>query len=131
MTKRSGVFIGVILGLAIGLGAVGIAVWTIFYNHIMESSEVVHIDVHEIAGTHPLQLNIAVQCLDSALVVRTVSIRRREQSVAVFYHLAVSGLVKPSLYDSEPYRLTVSDSVQEVRFGPNSEVIWRRTTPER
>jgi hypothetical protein len=127
VTKRSKFLIGVLLGLAIGVGAVAYAVWTALYDHIMTTSETLHIDVQEINGTHPLQLKIAVQTAESAPVIRTVTARQRGQSVTILYHLALSGLVKPGLGWSEPYVLTVPDSVSEVRFGRESEVIWRRS----
>ena len=125
-TKRAKFLMSLLIGLAIGTGAVVYAAWSLLCDHIMSMREVQHMNVVEVSGTHPLMLKVTFQTMDSALVTRTVTTRRHGQSMTILYHLALSGLVKPSQDWAEPYLLTVPDSVNEVRFGRDSWVIWHR-----
>lgn len=99
-----------------------------FYNQILEQSAITRVKVEELNGTHPLQLKITIQSLNSAQDIRTVTTKRQGKLVSVRYHLALAGLVKPQIGWHEPYLLAVPDSVNEVRFGRDSQVIWRRDT---
>jgi hypothetical protein len=128
MTKRSRFVVGLLIGLGVGIGTVTYAAWSVFCDHIMTMREVQHMKVEEIGGTHPLQLKITFQPMDSALVTRTITTKWRGQSMTILYHLTLSGLVKPNQEWDEPYLLSVPDSVNEVQFGPDSETIWQRRT---
>jgi hypothetical protein len=131
VTKRSKFFTSFILGLAVIFGALAYFVWVTFYDHILPMSAVRHISAEEISGTHPLQLKISVNAIDSAHDIRTVTVKRSGQSLTVLYHLSLSGLVKPDLDWREPYLLTIPETVREVRFGRDSNVIWQRHTTSR
>jgi hypothetical protein len=128
MTKRSRFVLGILLGLLAGIGIAASYAYATFYNQILEESATTRVKVEELNGTHPLQLRITIQSLNSAQDIRTVTTKSQGKSVSVRYHLALAGLVKPQLGWHEPYLLTVPDSVNEVRFGRDSQVIWRRDT---
>ena len=76
MTKRSKFLFGLLLGFAVGIGGAAYVVWAALYDHIMTMSEVRHIDVEEVVGTHPLQLKVTVETVESAPVIRTVTTKR-------------------------------------------------------
>ena len=126
MTKRSRFVVGLVLGLVAGVGAVAYTAWAAFYDRVMEVSESRRINVEELSGTRPLELKITVETMESAPVIRSVTTRRRGESLTVLYHLSLAGLVKPKLGWQQPYYLAVPDSVNEVRFGGRSEIVWQR-----
>ena len=129
MTKRSRFLLGILFGLVAAIGIAAYYAYATFCNQILEKSAMTRVTVEELNGTHPLQLKITIQSLNSGQDIRTVTTKRQGKSVSVRYHLALAGLVKPQLGWHEPYFLTVPDSVDEVRFGRGSQVIWRRPTP--
>lgn len=111
------------------LGALGVAgykAYTVFYDQILELPQTWHLKVEEMRGTSDLQLEITTGTTQSAPVIRKVTIQRHDREITILYHLAISGLAKPTLNWGEPYRFTVPDSVDEVRFGKNATVIWHR-----
>jgi hypothetical protein len=110
-----------------GLTIAGYKAYAGFYNQILERSEAWHLRVEEVSGTSPLQLRITTDTMQSAPVIRKVTIRRHDSEMTVQYHLALAGLAKPTLNWGEAYTLTIPDSVNEVRFGHHAEVIWRRS----
>jgi hypothetical protein len=117
--------------LAVCLSAVGTAAYkayAVFYNQILEKSETWHLNVEEVSNTSPLQLRITTGTIQSAPIIRSVTVEERDGEITILYHLAVAGLAKPALNWGEAYVLTVPDSVNEVRFGRHSQVIWRRST---
>ena len=112
------------------LSALGIAVYeaySVFYNHILELSETWHLKVEEVSGTSPVQLRITTGTIQSAPIIRSVSIVKHGGEMTVLYHLAIAGLAKPTLNWGDAYTFTVPDSVNEVRFGRRAEIIWRRS----
>jgi hypothetical protein len=128
VTKRSRFLLGALIGFLAAIGIAAYYAYAPLYNQILEESPVTQVMVEEVNGTQPLQLRITVKSLNSAQDIRTVTAKTQGRSVNVQYHLALTGLVKPQLGWHEPYLLTVSDSVNEVRFGRCSQVIWRRNT---
>lgn len=113
------------------LGMAAFKAYTILYNHILERSEAWHLRVEEVSRTFPLQLRITTDTIQSAPVIRSVTVKRHGSEMTVLYHLAVAGLAKPALNWGEAYVLIVPDSVSEVRFGRRSEIIWRRSNPRK
>lgn len=128
MTKRSRFLLGILFGFLAAIGIGAYYAYATFYNQILEESALTQVKVDELNGTHPLQLKITIKTVNSAQDIRTVTTKRHGRSVNVRYHLALAGLAKPQLGWHEPYLLTVPDSVNEVRFGRGSHVIWRRDT---
>lgn len=128
MTKRSRFRLGILFGFLAAIGIAASYAYATFYDQILEESSLTRVKVEELNGTHPLQLRITVQSLNSAQDIRAVTTKRQGESVGVRYHLALAGLVKPQLGWHEPYSLTIPDSVSEVRFGRDSQVVWRRDT---
>lgn len=126
MTRRAKILLSVLLSAAVCIGITVYAVWTSFFDHTMRMAEVQRVGVEEVPETHPLQLRVRVVPLGSAPVIRKVTFKRQGGSITVTYHLAIATLVKPSQNWHEPYLLMVPDSVNEVRFGSDDRVIWRR-----
>jgi len=126
VTKRSRLLLCVLFGFLAAIGIAAYYAYAAFYNQILEESAITRVRVEELNGTHPLQLRITIESLNSAQDIRAVTTKTQMGSVSVQYHLALAGLVKPQLGWHEPYLLTVPDSVNEVSFGRNSQVIWRR-----
>ena len=130
MTKRSRFLPGILFGFLAAIAIAAYYAYATFYNQILEESAMTRVNVEELDGTHPLQLRVTIQSFNSAQDIRTVTAKRQRKSVSVRYHLALAGLVKPQLGWHEPYLLTVPDSVNEFRFGRDSQVIWRSDTCE-
>jgi hypothetical protein len=126
---RSRLVLGLLVVFLAALSVAGYKAYTAFYNQILERSETWHFRVEEVSGTSPLQLRITTDPLESAPVIRKVTIRGHNKEITVLYHLALAGLAKPTLNWGEAYSLTVPDSVNEVRFGRRAEIIWRRSSP--
>ena len=118
----------VVLSLS-ALSVAGYKAYAAHYNRILEQSEAWHLRVEEVNGTSPLQLRITTDTLQSAPVIREVTIRRHDPEMTVQYHLALAGLAKPTLNWGEAYTLTVPNSMNEIRFGQHADVIWRRSKP--
>ena len=111
----------------IAIGIAGYKTYSVFYNQILELSEAAHLRVEEVSGTSPLRLKITTETIQSAPIIRSVTIERHDREMTVLYHLAISGLAKPTLNWGEAYSFTVPDSVNEVRFGRQGAIIWRRS----
>ena len=126
MTKRSRFLLGGLFGFIAAIGVVAYFAYATFYNQILEESALTQVSVEELNGTHPVQLRIIVKSFNSSQDIRTVTTKMQGGSISVQYHLALAGLAKPKLGWHEPYLLTVPDSVNEVRFGRGSYLIWRR-----
>jgi hypothetical protein len=126
-TARSRLALALIVVFLSALGIAAYMVYTAFYNQILEKS-MATIKVEEIRGTSPLQLRIMIDSSNSALVIRSVTTRRRGSEITVFCHQALVGLAKSTVDWGKAYVLTVPDSVNEVRFGRGSVVIWRRSS---
>ena len=117
-------FVAVFLSL---LGFAGYKAYAVFYNQILEQSETWHFEVEEVSSTSPLRLRITTGTIQSAPIIRNVTIEKHGGEMTVLYHLAIAGLAKPILNWGAPYTFTVPDSVNEVRFGRRAEIIWRRS----
>jgi hypothetical protein len=128
-SARSRLILAVLVVFFSALSIAGYKAYAAFYNRPLERSEAWHLTVEEVSGTSPLQLRITTDTMQSAPVIRRVTIRRRDTEMTVQYHLALAGLAKPTLNWGEAYKLTIPDSVNEVRFGHHGEVIWRRSKP--
>jgi hypothetical protein len=119
--------------LAMG-GCAGIyLLYNALYNVILDSKYVDHFHVEVRRGTHPTELEISGEVANSGTVVRTVSEKKKARTIIVKVHLALAGLDKSNTSARFDYVLSVPDSVNEVRFGRSSTLIWKRgaspTTP--
>jgi hypothetical protein len=126
-TARSRLSIGIPVVVLCALSLAGYKAYTTLYDQILERSGTWHLKVEEINGTSPLQLRVTTDTMGSAPVIRKVTTRRHNGEITILYHLALAGLAKPALYWGKAYTLTVPDSVNEVRFGRQEIVIWRRS----
>lgn len=116
--------------LVVCLSVLGIAAYKVYsalYNHLLERSEALHLKVEEVRGTSPLELKITVDTNQGFTVIRRISVNRNGGEMTLLYHIGLSGDAPPAVFWGKPYTLTVADSVNEVRFGPRSETIWRRS----
>jgi len=67
--------------------------------------------------------------LGSADVLRTITTKRKDQTLIVLAHVGLSGLVKPNSNWGKNYEVTIPDTVTEVRFGHSTTPIWKRGSP--
>ena len=128
MTKRSRLLLGVLIGFLAAAGIAAYFAYETFYNQILEESALTQVRVEELNDAHPVQLRIIVKSMNSSQDIRKVTASTYGRSIRVQYHLALAGLTNSKLGWHEPYLLTVPDSVNEVRFGRRSQLIWRRDT---
>jgi len=129
LTARFRLVLAILVVSLSALSIAGYKAYAALYNRTLERSEAWHLKVEEVSGTSPLQLRITTDTMQSAPVIRKVTIRRHDAEMAVQYHLALAGLAKPTVNWGEAYTLTIPDSVNEVRFGHHADVIWRRSKP--
>lgn len=61
--------------------------------------------------------------------MRTITEKKDGATITISVHLAVIGLVKPKTNGNFEYELMVPKSVDEVRFGRTSTIIWKRPPP--
>jgi hypothetical protein len=91
---------------------------------VLEHKDVQSFRVVELNG-HPQQtIRISGLTFKSSMSVRRIETRERANSIIV---LVFIGLAKENESGSFSYDLILSPSVQDVRFGDNEIVIWRRT----
>jgi hypothetical protein len=128
--KRSHLFTLALLGFLAIASIAAYGIHAAVYHHVMEQSEASRLTVQEMPGSNPLNLKITVQNTDDAENIRSVTTKRQGATVTILYHLSRAGLTQPGASWQEPYLLAVPDSVNEVRFGRNSSVIWQRTKRE-
>lgn len=117
-----------ILLLLLAMGGCAGMYWlyNALYNVILDSKYVDHFHVEERRGTHPTELEISGEVANSGTVVRTVSEKKKGETIIVKVHLALAGLDKSNTSAGFDYVLSVPDSVNEVRFGHSSTLIWKR-----
>jgi hypothetical protein len=127
MTKTTRRLAAVVLGMIFLIGA-ATAKWlySALYDYRMESKDAARLIVEEVGEVHPKHLQILVEPMASALVVRKISTDERGDILTLQYHLALAGRVQPELVWGQKYELVVPDSVREVRFGRDAKRIWRR-----
>jgi hypothetical protein len=127
MAKKNRNFVLILFGVLAVVGCV--AAYKLYdglYNEILEPRDVHHLDVEEVPGTHPTVLDISIQPLSSAAVLRSITTKKRGQTLIVLAHAGLSGFVKPNSNWDKNFELTVPDSVNEVRFGRSKTLIWKR-----
>ena len=130
MTKNFRHFVLILFGfLAVGGCAAVYMLYEGLYNEILEPRDLYHLNIEELRGTHPTILNISMQPLSSAAVLRTITTKKKGQTLIVLAHIGLSGFVKPNSNWDKNFELTVPDSVNEVRFGHSSTPIWKRGSP--
>src|SRR5260221_6460641 len=117
--------------LTVGGCAAIYELYNAFYNVILESKYVDHFNVAELLGTHPTKLKISGHPFYSGMVVRAVTEKKDGPTIIVSVHLAVIGLVKPKTTGMFEYEVSVPDSVNEVRFGRSSTLIWQQGSSSR
>jgi hypothetical protein len=129
MTRSTRKLVLILLGVFVA-GSSVTAYWLYegFYNRILESEDIDHFNVEELRETHPTILRISMQPFGSADVLRTITTKKKSQTLIVFAHSGLSGLVKPNFNWDKDFELTVPDSVNEVRFGRRKTLIWKRGT---
>jgi len=109
--------------------AVGIyRLYEMFYNVVLESKNVYHFKVQELAKIPTTRLRITGQLTNSSMVVRSVTEKKDGQAITVVAHLALVGLAKPKTVGGLDYEMVVPDSINEVRFGSDSTLVWKRTS---
>jgi len=93
---------------------------------ILEHKDV-QLKVTEVPDRTPLVLKISGLAFHSALAVEKITTKTEESSLIVYVQLTIA---RPGLSGRFEHELSVPDSVNEVRFGKERFVIWKRkTTP--
>jgi hypothetical protein len=90
---------------------------------ILEYKDVQFFKVTEIHSRKPLVVKISGLAFHSAMSVEKITTRSEQSSLVVYVHLT---LARPGLSGRFEYELTVPDSINEVRFGNEKAVIWKR-----
>lgn len=91
---------------------------------ILEYKDVQSIKATEIPDRTPLALKISGLVVHSALSVEKITTTAEGSSLIVYVHLAIA---RPGLSGRFERELPVPDSINEVRFGNENVVIWKRT----
>jgi hypothetical protein len=102
------------------------ALYSMFFNVILDAKDVQYLKVEELPGTRPIKLEISGHPFYSGMVVRSITTEKNGPMLIVSVHLATIGLVKSKTSGTFEYELTVPESVAEVRFGHSSTLIWKR-----
>ena|SRR6266568_3935898 len=114
--------------LTFGCGLVAYGAYEILYSTILESNALFHLKAEEIPGSHPTRLRVLGSPTYSGAVVHCVAQKKRGSTLVVLMHLAPAGWAKQMFYgEMINYEVTVPDSVNEVRFGRNATLLWKRS----
>jgi hypothetical protein len=90
---------------------------------VLEYKDIQSFQCVEVQTRAPTIIRVAGLAFSSALVVDRVTTQQEGSSITIFVHLAPT---RAGASGSFVYELSVPDSAQEVRFGHNGVVIWRR-----
>jgi hypothetical protein len=102
------------------------------YNVIPESKDINSLKVEELPLADTTNLEISGFPMYSGMVIRNISAKTDGPIITVSLHMALIGLAKPKTVGTFHYRLTVPKSVNEVRFGRDAKLIWKRgSKPQR
>jgi hypothetical protein len=101
-------------------------VYCALYDETLEPGNDLQFKVEELQGTHPTRLHIVMQPLSSAIVLRTITTKTRNQTLIVLAHGGLAGVVEPNSNWGRTFELAVPDSVNEVRFGHSKTLVWKR-----
>lgn len=112
--------------LALIGGRVLYKLYDMAHQDILESSGIDNLKVEELSGVHPTRLKISARLLFSGAVIRTIAEKEQGSTITILVHLAAVGEAKPKTTGGLEYELSVPDSVNEVRFGHSSTLIWKR-----
>lgn len=112
--------------IAIGSCTAAYKLYEGLYDQILEPQDIFHLNVEELRGTHPTILHISMEPLSSAAVLRTITTRKKGQTLILLAHSGISGFVKPNSNWGRNFEFTIPDSVNEVRFGHSKTLIWKR-----
>lgn len=93
------------------------------FDVILESKDVIFLKVREEPGVRPIKLQIDSATSSSAMSVYKIATRTEGSTIVVLIH---AGLAKEGTSGTIKYELSVPDSVNEVRFGRNATLIWKR-----
>jgi hypothetical protein len=112
--------------LAVGSCAAMYKLYGMFYNVILEQKDVQNFKVKESPEAERVRLNISGHPFYSGMAVRTITEKKDGPTITISVHLAVIGLMKSKRTGIFEYELIVPESVDEVRFGRTSTLIWKR-----
>jgi hypothetical protein len=99
---------------------------TALAHPVMERSEISSLQVEVVHGSGPTNLKITIEGAGISQRIRSVTLKRQGNAVDVLYRMAKGAGEAQGQDWHEPYLLAIPDSVQEVRFGRNKDVIWHR-----
>jgi hypothetical protein len=127
MARTTRKLVLILLGLVAIVGSVAMyKVYCALYDETLEPGNDLQFKVEELQGTHPTRLHIVMQPLSSAIVLRTITTKTRNQTLIVLAHGGLAGVVEPNSNWGRTFELAVPDSVNEVRFGHSKTLVWKR-----
>ena len=94
------------------------------HDRILEPIDIVMFKVEEVSGAHPTQLRISGGTSSSAESVYKITSKTEGRTIVVLVH---AGIARKGTTGDIKYELSVPDSVNEVRFGRSSTLIWKRS----
>lgn len=115
-----------LLALLVLLTVGGYRVYNMFFNVILEARDVQNFKIQEVQGTYPTELSLSGLAFNSSMAVSSITTKRNGPSLTVFVHLSLAHRGESGNFN---YKLTVPDSVNEVRFGKNATQVWKRQAP--
>ena len=93
------------------------------FDVILEPKDVIFLKVKEELGVRPTRMQIDSAMSSSAMSVYKITTRTEGSAIVVLVH---AGMARRGTSGTIKYGLSVPDSVDEVRFGRSSTVIWKR-----
>jgi hypothetical protein len=94
-------------------------------GRVLEVRDVQFFKVEVVQGVLPLRLKISGLAFQSAMSVTKITTKTDGHSIVILVHL---GLAKKGTSGSFEYALPVPDEVNEVRFGNDAVIVWRRVS---
>ena len=106
-----------------GCCAAGYWLYKSAFDVILERKDVIFLKVKEEPGVLPIKLQIDSATSTSAMSVYKIITKTEGSAIVVLVH---AGLAKSGTSGTIHFDLSVPDSVNEVRFGHSSTLIWKR-----
>lgn len=94
-----------------------------FGHRLLEFKDVQFIKIRETKTSPTISLEISGLAFHSALAVEKIEVVAEDSTETVLIHLV---LVRKGLGGSFDYEFSVPNNINEVRFGPDKHLIWKR-----
>ena len=109
--------------IVIGLASVAVSGCAEVGGQIVEAKDIQFLKVEEIPGAKPPKLRLSGLVFKSAMSVQDITAKEEGKRLMVLVRIA---LARPGTSGSFNYELVVPDGVDEVVFGNERTVVWKR-----